>query len=340
MKALWMVKRGGDAWDVRETALSQPKAGEVRIAVRAAGLNFAELMARQGLYPDAPKPPAVLGYEAAGEIDAVGEGVDRSRIGARVVALARFGAHAEFVCVPSGATLAIPDAMTFETAAALPVTYLTAYHVLFFAAHLREVESLLVHMAAGGVGTAVLQLARTVPNVTTFGTASLAKHDALRENGCTHPIDYHTTDYAQEIRRLTDGEGVDVVLDPLGGRDTLKGYKLLRPAGRIVVYGFANLQRGRRLNPLHVLGQVTGVARFSPLDLMSANRGVIGVNVGHLFGRADLLVAEMRSLLALYDEGKIAPVIDCVLPFERAAEGYERMAAGRNVGKIVITPNA
>lgn len=110
--------------------------------------------------------------------------------------------------------------------------------------------------------------------------------------------------------------------------------------GRIVAYGFANLQHGRRLNPLHVLRQVTGVARFSPLALMSANRGVIGVNVGHLFGRADLLLSEMHALLALYQNGKIAPVIDSVLPFERAAEGYERMASGRNVGKIVITPGA
>src|SRR5580700_3210478 len=125
MKALWLVKRG--TWEIRETREPQPKPGEVRVAVRAFGLNFAELMASQGLYPDAPKLPAILGYEIAGEIDAVGEGVDVSRIGERVVALTRFGSHAQFCCVPSQFALAIPPAMSFEAAAALPVTYLTAY---------------------------------------------------------------------------------------------------------------------------------------------------------------------------------------------------------------------
>ena len=334
MKALWLVKRG--TWEIREAPVPLPKPGEVRVAVRVFGLNFAELMASQGLYPDAPKLPAILGYEIAGEIDAVGEGVDASRIGERVVALTRFGSHAQFCCIPSQFALAIPPAMSFEEAAALPVTYLTAYHMLFFAANLRAEESVLVHMAAGGVGTAVLQLCRTVANVVTFGTASVGKHQVLRDNGCTHALDYHAVDYEPEVRRLTEGRGVDVVLDPLGGRDTLKGYRLLRPGGRIVVYGFANLQRGR-FNPLHVVAQVARMPRFSPLRLMGENRGVIGVNMGHLLGRADLLLSEMRALLALYEQGKIAPVIDCVLPLENAADGYRRIASRQNVGKVVVT---
>lgn len=333
MKALWLVRR--HRWEIRETPVPVPKSGEVRIAARAFGLNFAELMASNGLYPDAPKLPAVLGYEVAGEIDAVGDGVDASRIGERVVALARFGAHAEFCCVPSQLALAIPATMSFEVAAALPVTYLTAYHMLFFAANLRAGELVLVHMAGGGVGTAVLQLCRTVSNVTTFGTASAGKHEVLRDNGCTYPIDYHAVDYAREVQRLTEGRGVDIVLDPLGGRDTRKGYRLLRAGGRIVVYGFANLQT-RRSNMLHVLGTMARVPRFSPLRLMNANRGVIGVNMGHLFGRTDLLFGEMKALLHLYEQGKIAPVIDCVLPLERAAEGYDRMSSAQNVGKIVV----
>ncbi|TAM87359.1 alcohol dehydrogenase [bacterium] len=339
MRALWLVKHGGsDAWAVREAPDPAPLAGEVRIRIHACGLNFAELMARQGLYPDAPKLPAILGYEASGVIDAVGEGVDAARIGERVVALAKFGAHAELLCVRAGRALPIPPQMSFEAAAALPVTYLTAYHMLFHAANLRPGESVLVHMAAGGVGTAALQLCRTVENVTTFGTASARKHEALRANGCTHPIDYHAADYAREVRRLTDGRGVDIVLDPLGGRDTMNGYKLLRPGGRIVVYGFANLQRGTRRRLFHVLRQGLSIPRFSPLALMSANRGVIGVNIGHLWGQAEMLDREMGTLIALYNEGKIAPVIDVVLPLERAAEGYRRMETAQNVGKIIVTP--
>jgi NADPH:quinone reductase-like Zn-dependent oxidoreductase len=333
MKALWLVKRG--TWEIRETPEVRPKPGEVRVAVRTFGLNFAELMASQGLYPDAPKRPAILGYEIAGEIDAVGEGVDASRIGERVVAMTHFGAHAQLCCVPSQFALPMPAAMSFEAAAALPVTYLTAYHMLFFAANLRAGESVLVQMAAGGVGTAVLQLCQTVAGVTTFGTASARKHQALRDNGCTYPIDYHATDYVAEVRRLTEGRGVDVVLDPLGGRDTVKGYRLLRAGGRLVNYGFANLQ-GRRFNPFRILGQLAGVPRFSPLRLMHDNGSVVGVNMGHLFGRADLLIGEMRVLLALYEQGKIAPVIDCVLPLERATEGYDRIASGQNVGKVVV----
>jgi len=333
MKALWLVKRG--TWEIRETPVPGPKAGEVRVAVRTFGLNFAELMASQGLYPDAPKLPAILGYEIAGLIDAVGEGIDTSRIGERVVALTHFCGHAQFCCVPSQYALPIPATMSFEAAAALPVTYLTAYHMLFFAANLRPGESVLVQMAAGGVGTAVLQLCRTVAEVTTFGTASAGKHRVLRENGCTHPIDYHSVDYAAEVRRLTDGRGVDLVLDPLGGQDTLKGYRLLRAGGRIIVYGFANLQR-RRFSPVRVLGQLARVPRFSPLRLMNENRGVIGVLLGRLLGRADLLHGEMQALLALFEQGKIAPVIDCVLPLERAASGYDRIASAENVGKVVI----
>jgi NADPH:quinone reductase-like Zn-dependent oxidoreductase len=334
MKALWLVKRG--TWEIRETPVPQPKPGEVRVAVRASGLNFAELMASQRLYPDAPKLPAILGYEIAGEIDAVGENVDSSRTGERVVAFTHFGGHAQFCCVPSQYALPIPGTMSFEAAATIPVTYLTAYHMLFFAANLRAGESVLVQMAAGGVGTAVLQLCRTVADVTTFGTASAGKHQVLRENGCTHPIDYHAADYAAEVRRLTDGRGVDVVLDPLGGRDTFKGYRLLRAGGRIIVYGFANLQR-RHFSPLHVLGQLARVPRFSPLRLMNENRGVIGVHMGRLAGRADLLHSEMQELLALFEQGKIAPIIDCVLPLEHAANGYDRIASGKNVGKVVVT---
>jgi NADPH:quinone reductase-like Zn-dependent oxidoreductase len=333
MKALWLIKRG--TWGIRETPDVQPKAGEVRIAVRATGLNFAELMASQGLYPDAPKLPAILGYEVAGVIDAVGDGVDTARIGERVVRMTHFGGHAQYACIPSAYAIAIPSRMPYEVAAALPVTYLTAYHMLFFAANLRAGESVLVQMAAGGVGTAVLQLCRTVPNVTTFGTASAGKHQILRDNGCAYPIDYHAVDSAAEVRRLTEGRGVDIALDPLGGHDTLKSYELLRAGGRIVVYGFANLQRPRR-DLLRLIGQVVRVPRFSPLRLMNDNRGVIGVNLERLSDRADLLLGEMQALLALSDQGKIAPVIDCVLPLERAAEGYARMTSGSNVGKIIL----
>src|SRR5690349_16952557 len=226
MKAIWITKYGGpEVLAVRDGPDPEPGPGEVRVRVRAAGLNFADIMARLGLYPDAPKPPCVVGYEAAGVVDALGSGVAGPPVGARVLALSRFGGQADVICIPAAHAVPMPAAMSFEEAAALPVNYITAYHALFRVAALRPGEKVLVHMAAGGVGIAALQLCRTVEGVETFGTASASKHGALRDEGCHHPIDYRTRDYEAEVRGLTGGRGVDVVLDPLGGRDWRKGYR-------------------------------------------------------------------------------------------------------------------
>jgi synaptic vesicle membrane protein VAT-1 len=300
-------------------------------------MNFAEMMARQGLYPDAPKIPCIVGYEAAGTIDSVGEGADRERIGQRVVVLARFGAHADQVCVPRENAFQIPDQMSFEEAAAIPVNYLTAYQMLFRVASARTGESVLIHMAAGGVGLAVLQLCRTVDEIVTFGTASASKHDVIRANGCTHPIDYHTTDYFTEIMRLTNGKGVDVVLDALGGNDWRKGYKLLRPSGRLVAFGFANMSAGPTRSIFRMLRQIVTVPLFTPIGLMDQNRSVAGVNLGHLWDDPFLPVA-MNKLLIMYREGQIKPHIDSSFSFADAAKAHLRIQEGKNIGKVVMVP--
>ena len=339
MRAIWTIgKSGPDSLEVRESADPEPGPGQVRIRVRAAGLCFSEVMAAQGLYPDAPKLPAVLGYEAAGEIDAVGEGADAWPAGQRVVALTHFGGHADQLTLPVGLVFPIPDGKDFEEAAALPVNYLTAYHMLFRTAHVQSGERVLVHMAAGGVGTAVLQLCRTVSGVETFGTASAAKHEAIVKEGCTHPIDYRSKDYAAEIRRLTGGEGVDVVLDPLGGGDWRKGLKLLRPGGRLVAFGFANLTSGQRRRPAHIARQIASIPLLTPLQLMNANKSVSGVHIGRLLHRTDLLSQELREVLTLWNAGKITPRIDASYPFTEAAQAHRRILAHGNTGKIVLIP--
>ncbi len=339
MRAVWITGPGGpDALEVRETADPEPAPGQVRIRVRAAGLNFAEVMAAQGLYPDAPKPPCVVGYEVAGVVDALGERTQGPAPGQRVLAMTRFGGHADVVCVPAEQVLAIPDAMSFEEAAALPVNYLTAYHMLFRIANVRPGERVLVHMAAGGVGTAVLQLCRTVDDLEVFGTASAGKHAALRAEGCAHPIDYHATDYAAEVRRLTGGEGVDIVLDPLGGNDWRKGLKLLRPCGRLVAFGFANLASGQRRRPARVAAQVLGIPLLTPLQLMNHNRTVSGVNIGHLWGQMAILREELQAVLALWDQGTIKPHIDATYPFTEAAAAHRQILQRQNVGKVVLKP--
>ncbi len=339
MRAVWITRAAGpEALEVRETADPEPGPGQVRIRVRAAGLNFAEVMAAQGLYPDAPKPPCVVGYEVAGVIDALGEGTQGRAAGERVLALTHFGGHADVVCVPVEQVLPMPDAMSFEEAAAMPVSYLTAYHMLFRVAGVRPGERVLVHMAAGGVGTAVLQLCRTVEDLEVFGTASAAKHDVLKAQGCAHPIDYHATDYAAEVRRLTAGGGVDIVLDPLGGHDWRKGLKLLRPCGRLVAYGFANLASGQRRRPARLVSQVAGIPLLTPLQLINHNRTVSGVNIGHLWGQTTLLREELQAVLALWDQGKVKPLIDRTYPFAEAATAHRRILQHQNTGKIVLKP--
>ena len=323
---------------MRETADPEPGPSQVRIRVSAAGLNFADVMAAQGLYPDAPKPPCVVGYEVAGVVDALGAGSPGPDAGQRVLAMTHFGGHSDVVCVHADQALPIPEAMSFETAAALPVNYLTAYHMLFRVACVRPRERVLVHMAAGGVGTAVLQLCRTVDDVTVFGTASAGKHDVLRAEGCAHPIDYHTTDYAAEVRRLTGGEGVDVVLDPLGGNDWRKGLKLLRSSGRLVAFGFANLASGPRRRPAHMASQLLGVPLLTPLQLMNQNRTVSGVNIGRLWGEMATLREELQAILTLWDQGRIRPHIDGSYPFTEAAAAHRRILQRQNIGKILLTP--
>jgi NADPH:quinone reductase-like Zn-dependent oxidoreductase len=339
MRSVWITKPGGpDVLEVRETPDPEPAAGEVRVRVRAAGLNFAEVMARQGLYPDAPKPPCVVGYEVAGEVDRLGAGVTGFTEGQRVLALVRFGGHADLVCAPAGQVLPMPDGMSFEQGAAIPVNYITAYHMLFRVANVRPGERVLIHMAAGGVGIAVLQLCRTVDGLVTFGTASASKHDVLREEGCTHPIDYRTADYAAEVRKLTDGEGVDVVLDALGGRDWKRGLGLLRPVGRLVAFGFANLSGTGGRNLPRMARQLAGIPLLTPVGLMDRNHTISGVNIGHLWKQAAMLREELDALLGLWTDGAIAPRIDATVPFDEAADAHRRISERRNVGKVVLVP--
>ncbi len=339
MRAITITKHGGpEVLKVVESADPVAGPGQIRVRVKACGLNFAELMARVGLYPDAPKPPCVVGYEAAGLVDQVGEGVEAFAVGDRVLLATKFGAHADTVVTAENQVYAMPEGMSFEEGAALPVNYLTAWHMLFPIAGLRPGNSVLVHMAAGGVGIATLQLCQTVENVTTYGTASPGKHEFIREQGCDHPIDYRSKDYAQEVRQLTDGRGVDIILDALGGDDWKKGYELLAPAGKLVAFGFANMASGTKRNLFTVIKQFLSVPKWSPMNLMDTNRLVAGVNMGHLWGEVEMLRVEMEALLALYRAGSIKPHVDTTFSFEAAGDAHQYIHDRKNVGKVVLVP--
>jgi NADPH:quinone reductase-like Zn-dependent oxidoreductase len=337
MKSLTISRFGGpEVLAIVEAPDPRPRPGEVRIRVERAGLNFSDIATRVGLNPDAPPPPSVAGYEVSGAVDVLGEGVSSFRPGDRVLALTRFGGQADRVVTPEASVFRMPESMSLEQAAALPVTYLTAFHILFHVHALRPREKVLIHMGGGGVGRAAIELCRLREGVEIFGTASAPKHPALLEWGVHHPIDYRSTDYAEVVKRLTSGRGVDLVLDPLGGPDTGKSYGLLAPVGHIVCFGWANMVSGSRRNYLRMAAQIARIKRFSPLSLMDHNRTVSGVNIGHLWGEVDLLRGHMLRLLELFEQGRIAPHVDRVFPLSKGADAHRYMQDRKNVGKILF----
>jgi NADPH:quinone reductase-like Zn-dependent oxidoreductase len=340
MKAIVIPRHGASSvLEVQELPDPPPKAGEVRIKVRAAGLNFAEVSARQGIYPDAPKTPCVVGYEVAGTIDALGEGATGFAVGDRVWALCKFGGHATLVCTPAGMARRMPDALDFEHAAAVPVVYATALLLVSDYGHLQPGERVLIHMAAGGVGLAAIELCRRVPGVTLFGTASAGKHAFLKERGLDHPIDYRTQDYEAEVMRLTGGKGVHLVLDAMGGRNWKKNYRLLSPLGRLMVFGMSAGSRAGSRSLLLLISQALQSPRWTPLGLMDKNKAVMGLNLGHLFTETDRIAHGLDQIGKLLAEGAIKPTVDRVFPFSQAAAAHERIESRSNVGKVVLVPD-
>jgi len=333
MKSVWIVKPGPpEALEVREGPDPAPKAGEALVRVRASGVNFADVAARLGYYPDAPPRPCVVGYEVAGTID--GPGVGRSAPGTRVLALTRFGGYAEAVAVPARQLFAMPDGMSFEEAAAIPVNYLTAVLMLRHFANVRAGDQVLVHAAAGGVGMAAIQLCR-IAGAEVLGTASSSKHGILREAGVAHAIDYRTQDFEAEVKRITGGRGVDVVLDATGR--FRRSYRCLAPLGRLVCFGMSGMATGMTPSWLTALPKVLALPWFHPIRLMNDNKAVIGVNLGHLWDRMDLLRREMQSLLDDWKAGRIKPVVGKTFPLTRAAAAHRYIQERRNVGKVVLT---
>ena len=338
MRQIWITKAGPpEVLQVREAPDPEPGDGEVRISVRAAGINFADLMARVGLYPDAPKVPCVVGYEVSGLIDAVGKGVTRVAVGDRVFGMPKFGGYTDALVLKEAQVFKMPASMSFEEAAALPVVYLTAHHMMMFTGNLRPRSSVLIHSAAGGVGLAAIQLAKT-RSCQIFGIASKSKHAFLTEQGCQHPID-NDADYVAEIRKLTGGRGVDLVLDPVGGKSWTEGYGILAPAGRLVAFGLSAAASGKSRSLIHALTQVVQVKKWSPMKLMDDNKSVQGVNMGHLFTEIDMLVEQFQALIGMYEAGQIKPHVDRTFKFSEAPLAHHYLHDRKAKGKVLLVPD-
>ncbi|HSJ17646.1 MAG TPA: medium chain dehydrogenase/reductase family protein, partial [Solirubrobacterales bacterium] len=321
MRAVVITRHGGpEVLRVEERPDPPLGAGEVRIAVSAAGINFADLMARAGVYPDAPDPPCVIGYEVAGEVEAVGDGVESAAVGDRVMAATRFGGHAELVTVPAAQAFPLPDELSFEQGAAFPVNYGTAYAALVIMGGLKQGERALVHTAGGGVGISATQIAKS-RGAEVFGTASASKHDAIRAQGVDHPIDYRRQDFADEVRRITGGEGVDVIIDALGPESFRKDYRLLRQGGRLIMYGLADVQTGSTRDIpalLRNLGRMpfATVPWWKSLAMMNENKGVFGLNMLHWWDEEGSLDRVVEPLQASLEAGELNPVVAEAFPFD------------------------
>jgi NADPH:quinone reductase-like Zn-dependent oxidoreductase len=334
MKQLTITRHGPpEVLAVRDAPDPQVQPGTLLIRVRAAGVNFSDLLARQGLYPDAPRTPCVVGYEVAGVIEAVGRGAETFSIGQKVIGMTRFGGQSELVTVPPTMAFPLPEGWSFEQGAALPVVYLTAHHILVRVAAARAGETVLIHSAAGGVGLAVAQLGKIL-GLRVIGLASPSKHAILREYG-VEPVDNRDPHWDRAVRAILPG-GVDIALDAVGGDSWRRDFRLLGPVGRLVCFGASGLSGGPRRNPVMLVWRFLRWPRFHPLTLLSQNKSVAGVNLGHLWSRPDLLRPQFETLLAYAREGRILPRVDRVFSLEEGALAHRYIHERCNIGKVVF----
>lgn len=342
MRAM-VVRRYGppNFFESREVPDPQPKAGEVLIRVKSIGVNFADLLQRMGVYPGTPKPPFVPGLEIAGVVDKLSEGGkpgegESLKKGDAVAAITSFNAYAEWVAVPARQVYRLPDGITFDDAAAIPVNYLTAYHSIFTMGNLQPGDRLLVHGAAGGVGIAAVQLARA-RGLVVFGTAGRTKQEYLRKIGVDHPIDYEKSDFVEVVRKYAP-DGIEMVMDPIGGKSLARSQGCLGPTGRLVVYGFsAAVGADGKRSLSRSLIALMQTPRFHPLKLMSQNISIIGVNLGKLQSRTALVRGEMDELFRMYGAGKIRPVIAKSFRLDEAGLAHQFIHDRKNIGKVILT---
>ncbi len=338
MRQIVTTRSGGvEVMEIREKPDLKPGPGEVLVSVKAAGLNFADILARQGLYPDGPAKPCVMGYEVAGIVSGVGEGVDNSFVGKPVVAMTRFGGQSELVTVKANQVFEKPESLTFEQAAAIPVNYLTAYALLVVMGGLQAGESVLIHNAGGGVGLAALDIAKKI-GATTYGTASPSKHSFLKERGLDHPIDYRTQDWFPVLMNLTNGRGVELIIDPIGGSHWKKSYKALRSTGRLGMFGVSAASANGIKGKLGLLKAAIQTPFFHPFGLLNKNCGVFGLNLGHMWHEPEKVAEWVTVLMAGVQEGWIRPHVDHAFPFARIRDAHTHMESRKNIGKIVLVP--
>lgn len=322
MRAIRFHEYGGpEVLKLEEVPEPRVRPGTVLVRVRAAGLNYADVMQRRGRYLEPTPLPATAGAEIAGSVVAVGEGVTKPRVGARVMGFAR-GGYAEYVVTLPQLLFSIPEDMDFVQAAALPLQGLTAYHCLVTAGHIKTGCSVLVHAAAGGVGLFAVQLAKHIGNCVVIGTASTpAKLELAQSKGVDIPIDYTKEDFVAKVKEVTDGQGADVILEAVGGEIFHRSLEALAPFGRLVVYGRAS-------------------GKSNDLDawqLVRKNQAVVGFYLPGILSQPALAKESMRELTEWVWDRQIEIVVGHTYPLEKAADAQAALEGRATVGKVVLT---
>jgi NADPH:quinone reductase-like Zn-dependent oxidoreductase len=332
MKAVVITKHGGPGvLQVQERPDPTAGPGQVRIEVAAAGINFADVMARLGFYPDAPKTPCIVGYEVAGTVIELGAGVEGFSVGQRVFASTQFGGYASQVAAQATDVVALPDRLSFEQGAAIPVNYGTAWAGLIGYGNVQPGERVLIHSAGGGVGIAATQIAKRA-GAEVYGTASPAKHARCIELGVDHVVDYTQPGWEQGLPKF------DLIMDAIGGTSFRRSYELLRPGGRLVAFGASAVVAGERRNPFTALRTIVRMPRFNIVKQMSESKAVIGLNMLSLWKDRGTLEPWITPMRKLIDDGTVAPVVAESFSFEDAGAAQNMITERRNVGKVVLVP--
>ncbi|MBI65942.1 MAG: alcohol dehydrogenase [Candidatus Marinimicrobia bacterium] len=336
MQSVILTKYGApEVLKVKELKDVEPDSNEVRIKVHYAGINFAEIMARMKLYPGGPKPGGILGGEVSGVIDKVGDNVEDLNIGDKVMGLTLNGSYTSQTCINADSIIPLPDNFKLDEAAAFPVTYITAYMMMFDLGNLQDGDTFLIHGAGGGVGTAAIQLAKT-KNIKIIGTSSSWKHDKLIKMGVDKCVDYNKSNTEKEIMDFTDGKGVDLIIDPVGAKNWKLSYKVLSKMGKLIIYGDQNLVKGDKLKPLVALKEIYSMPKYRPMDLMANNKAVMGYHLGRFKGHEWKVKRSISNLIKLVQNHDLHPVVDSKFPYHDASKAHRYIQDRKNFGKVLL----
>ncbi len=335
MKAIFLKKYGNSntAFEIKEVEKPIPASREVLIKVEAFGLNFADVIARRSLYPDAPKNPALLGYDVAGTIVELGSEVTEFEVGDRVSALTRFGGYAEYANTMVEGVAKIPSNIDLGLSTALATQACTAFYCAEECVTLNPRDNVLIQAAAGGVGTILVQIAK-YRGCKIFGTASTSKQDYLKEIGVDHPIDYTKDDFAKIISEKLSGNKLDVVFDSIGGKAFKKGWKLLQPGGTMVNFGAASQLGGSKLKAISV---ALNFGFYSPIQLLMSSKSMVAVNMLRIADyKSSVFQKVFKAVMRYSEQGIIKPKLAKVFPAEEIAEAHDFLESRKSIGKVVM----